>query len=70
MKWAQREEFMRRFYGKSKKQQEEELRELLGYSMNVIDEPSRYREKVAPSSTKDEVVAPSPAPAPAPAPEK
>lgn len=43
IKWAQREEFIRRFYGKSRDQQEAELASLLSYSMNQIDQPSRYR---------------------------
>lgn len=48
IKWAQREEFIRRFYGKSRDQQEAELASLLSYSMNQVDQPSRYR---GPSAT-------------------
>jgi general secretion pathway protein D len=48
VKVAQREEFLRRFYGKSREQQEEELRAILRGSMNVIDEPSMYRKKAPP----------------------
>ncbi len=43
VKWAQRKAFIERFYGKSREQQEQELAHLLSYSMNVVDEPSRYR---------------------------
>ena len=43
IKWAQREEFVRRFYGKSRDQQEAELAALLSYSMNEVDQPSLYR---------------------------
>jgi general secretion pathway protein D len=43
VKVAQRQEFIRRFYGKSREAQEEELLKLLQYSMNQIDQPSMYR---------------------------
>ncbi len=43
VKVAQRQEFIRRFYGKSRQQQEQELEKLLQYSMNHIDKPSVYR---------------------------
>ena len=43
VKVAQRQEFLRRFYGKSREAQEAEMRNLLSYSMNQIDRPSRYR---------------------------
>ncbi len=43
VKVAQRQEFIRRFYGKSRQQQEKELSKLLQYSMNQIDKPSVYR---------------------------
>ena len=43
VKVAQRQEFIRRFYGKSRQQQEDELEKLLQYSMNHIDKPSVYR---------------------------
>ena len=46
VKVAQREEFLRRFYGKTEVEQMQALDELLSYSMNVIDEPSRYRTKI------------------------
>ncbi len=46
VKVAQRNEFVRRFYGKSAEEQQEELMKLLQYSMNVVDEPSVYRTKV------------------------
>lgn len=43
VKEAQREEFMRRFYGKSQDQQMAEIKRLLQYSMNNVDKPSVYR---------------------------
>lgn len=43
IKVAQRQEFIRRFYGKSRNEQEAELAKLLQYSMNQIDKPSVYR---------------------------
>jgi general secretion pathway protein D len=42
VKEAQRQEFLRRFYGKSRTEFWEELQDLLRYSMNVVDEPSAY----------------------------
>ncbi|MES2640047.1 MAG: type II secretion system secretin GspD [Myxococcota bacterium] len=48
VKVAQREEFLRRFYGKSREEQEEELQAILRGSMNLIDEPSMYRKKAPP----------------------
>lgn len=46
IKVAQREEFLRRFYGKSELEQIEALNTLLGHSMNIIDEPSLYRSRI------------------------
>ncbi len=46
IKVAQRAEFMRRFYGKSQQEQNDEIFSLLRYSMNLVDEPSVYRTKV------------------------
>ncbi len=68
-KWAQHQEFVRRFYGKSKVKQLEELQGLLGYSMNFPDQASTYRNKPSPAELrKDDVVVPAPAnDAPAPA---
>lgn len=43
VKEAQRQEFLRRFYGKSRDQYMQEMRALLRYSMNQVDEPSMYR---------------------------
>lgn len=43
VKEAQREEFMRRFYGKSQDQQMAEIKRLLQYSMNNVDKPSVFR---------------------------
>ena len=46
VKVAQRNEFLRRFYGKDEVEQQEELNKLLRYSMNIVDEPSVYRTKI------------------------
>jgi len=43
VKEAQRQEFLRRFYGRSRDEFYEELRGLLRYSMNFVDEPTMYR---------------------------
>jgi general secretion pathway protein D len=43
VKEAQRQEFLRRFYGKSRDAYWAELRSLLRYSMNLVEEPSMYR---------------------------
>ena len=43
IKMLQRQEFVRRFYGKSTEEQNAELNSLLRYSMNLVDEPSVYR---------------------------
>jgi len=43
VKEAQRQEFFRRFYGKSRDQYWSELQSLLRYSMNMVEEPSMYR---------------------------
>ncbi len=48
IKWAQRQEFIRRFYGKSRDDQQKEIQAILAGSMNVIDQPSQYRTKSAP----------------------
>ncbi|MCO4747867.1 MAG: type II secretion system secretin GspD [Proteobacteria bacterium] len=48
VKEAQRQEFIRRFYGKSREKQGEAVRELLGYSMNYIGEPSQFPPKSVP----------------------
>ena len=45
IKMLQRQEFMRRFYGKSHKEQIAELNELISYSMNLPDTPSVYRDQ-------------------------
>lgn len=45
IKWAQREEFIQRFYGKSREEQEAQLASLMRFSMNRIDEPSPWRTK-------------------------
>ena len=55
IKWAQRQEFIKRFYGKSRDEQEAEMFRLLSYSFNRIDEPSRYRGPVD-QTTKYEVL--------------
>jgi hypothetical protein len=51
VKEAQREEFVRRFYGRSQDEQFAEVRRLLQYSMNAVDRPSVYRGPTAISST-------------------
>lgn len=43
VKEAQRQEFLRRFYGKSREEFWTELSDMLRYSMNFVDEPSTYR---------------------------
>jgi general secretion pathway protein D len=47
VKVAQRDAFMNRFYGKSRDKQEQAMQDLLRYSMNLVDEPSAFRTKVA-----------------------
>jgi general secretion pathway protein D len=63
IKMAQREEFLRRFYGRSRDEQEAELRALMSGSMNFVDKPSQYREKAAPtdSGTSREIPMTNPA---------
>ncbi len=46
VKVAQRNEFLRRFYGKDEVESQLELNKLLRYSMNIVDEPSVYRTKI------------------------
>jgi general secretion pathway protein D len=55
-KWAQHQEFVRRFYGKNRAQQQKALQDLLGYSMNFPDEPSRYRNKLSPAEQTPEAI--------------
>jgi general secretion pathway protein D len=43
VKEAQRQEFLRRFYGKNQAEFAKELQSLLRYSMNFVDEPPVYR---------------------------
>ena len=47
IKWAQRQEYIKRFYGKSRQKADAALGQLLQYSMNQIDTPSVYRTKVS-----------------------
>ncbi len=68
IKWAQRQEFMRRFYGKSREQQEAELLSLMSYSMNRVGQPSRYRGPVE-ISEKFQVIGGPAEPVTPPAPE-
>ena len=42
VKMLQRQEFMRRFYGRSKEEQAEELNKLIRFSMNLPGQPSEY----------------------------
>jgi len=53
IKMLQREEFMRRFYGKTSEEQLSELNELIRYSMNLPDQPSVYRDR---TSTRRDVM--------------
>ncbi len=46
IKEAQRRVFLDRFYGRSQDQVYEELRDLLRFSMNLVDEPTIYRGNV------------------------
>ncbi len=48
VKWAQRQEFVKRFYGKSRDAQQKELAGILAGSMTAIDQPSQYRPKERP----------------------
>jgi len=50
VKVAQRNEFIRRFYGKSVEDQQQEMADLMQYSMNVVDRPSVYRTKAGSAS--------------------
>ena len=68
VKIAQRQEFIRRFYGKSREAQEQQLMELLSYSMNQIDQPSHYRGAPEGASQYQVIGEQSPAAAPSPAP--
>jgi general secretion pathway protein D len=43
VKEAQRQEFLRRFYGKSRDEYMDEVRQLLRFSMNHVNEPSQWR---------------------------
>ncbi len=67
VKVAQREEFLKRFYGKSRDEQEEQLNALLRGSMNLIDEPSMYRTKEPPKPLETVIGGPETTPATAPA---
>ena len=58
VKEAQRREFIRRFYGKSREQQMQALNELLGYSLNYIGEPSRYPPKAVPEQIGETEMSP------------
>ena len=51
IKMLQREEFMRRFYGKTKQQQHDELNSLVRFSMNLPDTPSVYRDRISKPKT-------------------
>jgi len=46
VKWAQRQEYIKRFYGKGRDRAAKEMKKLLSYSMNQVDSPSVYRTKV------------------------
>jgi len=55
VKVAQRDEFLRRFYGRTELEQAKELEGLLRYSMNLIDEPSVYRTKISTPRQEDSI---------------
>lgn len=63
VKMLQRQEFLRRFYGKSRDEQQEELGKIMAWSMNQVDKPSKYRVKEKPhtddgeADTKSEIEA-------------
>jgi general secretion pathway protein D len=62
VKWAQRQEFVKRFYGKSRDAQQKELAAILAGSMTAIDQPSQYRPKERPVQAEETIgakVAPS-----------
>ncbi|MFT4978656.1 MAG: type II secretory pathway component GspD/PulD (secretin) [Myxococcota bacterium] len=61
VKVAQRQEFLHRFYGKSRAEQEVELANLLRYSMNQVDAPSEYRGPVEEEDNVTTIGADSPA---------
>jgi len=46
IKWAQRQEYIKRFYGKGRDRAANEMKKLLSYSMNQVDSPSVYRTKI------------------------
>jgi general secretion pathway protein D len=58
VKEAQRQEFLRRFYGRSRDQQLEELQRLMQFSVNYVDEPSVWRGPTVIPSDWDESSAP------------
>lgn len=55
VKMAQREEFLRRFYGRSREEQEREFQALMMGSMNFVDQPSQYRTKSSPVLKSDTI---------------
>ena len=55
VKWAQRQEFIRRFYGKSRDEQQREMGTILAGSMTAIDAPSQYRTKTAPHALSETI---------------
>jgi general secretion pathway protein D len=55
IKMLQRQEFLRRFYGKSKEEQAKELDALIKYSMNVPGQPSVYRDRPTPEPAEQPV---------------
>lgn len=60
VKMAQRDEFVRRFYGKSREEQEAEFQALMQSSMNLVDRPSIYRTKPPPHPRTDEIASDPP----------
>lgn len=56
VKEAQRQEFLRRFYGQSREKQVQELQELLRFSMNTVDQPSLFRGPSLTDGPREDVV--------------
>lgn len=52
VKEAQRQEFLRRFYGKSAEDQQEQMRQLLRFSMNMVDSESEWRDPAMKTSSR------------------
>ncbi len=58
VKMLQREEFLKRFYGKSALEQGKEMDSLLRYSMNLSDQPKAYQDKADPPPEEEVMITP------------